>query len=189
MNDRSRCPDARYSTHHMGMGFELADEGEVYMICQGTGGGYGDVLEREPGGRRWRTSRPATSRTETAREIYFVVFDEETLAVDVEPRPSRRARPSGTPRTARGVPYAEFVEELGDRRATRRTCPTTARGARTTPSCTQRRWTTTDRPVAGPAHRRAAADLPAGPEPAGHPRPVAGASIAELEGPDADGCR
>ena len=39
---------ARYSTHHMGMGFELAEEGEVYMICQGTGGGYGDVLERDP---------------------------------------------------------------------------------------------------------------------------------------------
>jgi N-methylhydantoinase B/oxoprolinase/acetone carboxylase alpha subunit len=25
-----------------------SDEGEVYMICQGTGGGYGDVLERDP---------------------------------------------------------------------------------------------------------------------------------------------
>ena len=44
-------PDAQYSTHHMGMGFELADEGEVYMICQGSGGGYGDVLERDPNAR------------------------------------------------------------------------------------------------------------------------------------------
>ena len=47
MNTRP-FPEARYSTHHMGMGFELADEGEIYMICQGSGGGYGDVLEREP---------------------------------------------------------------------------------------------------------------------------------------------
>ena len=32
MNTRP-FPEARYSTHHMAMGFELADEGEIYMIC------------------------------------------------------------------------------------------------------------------------------------------------------------
>jgi hypothetical protein len=42
-----RSSSAR-AAHHMGMGFELADEGELYMICQGSGGGYGDVLERDP---------------------------------------------------------------------------------------------------------------------------------------------
>src|SRR5439155_6238954 len=47
MNERPLAA-ARYSTHHMGMGFELADEGELYMNCQGSGGGYGDVLERDP---------------------------------------------------------------------------------------------------------------------------------------------
>ena len=39
---------AKYTTHHMGMQFEIAKQGELYMICQGAGGGYGDPLERDP---------------------------------------------------------------------------------------------------------------------------------------------
>ena len=82
---------ARYSTHHMGMGFELADEGEVYMICQGTGGGYGDVLERDPEAVLADVEAGYLSR-ETAREIYFVVYEADTLAVDAE-----ATEPPGTP--------------------------------------------------------------------------------------------
>ncbi|RKZ71491.1 MAG: acetone carboxylase subunit alpha, partial [Gammaproteobacteria bacterium] len=40
--------NAKYSTHHMGLGFSLSKRGELYMISQGSGGGYGDVLERDP---------------------------------------------------------------------------------------------------------------------------------------------
>ena len=39
---------AHYGTYDMGMTFEPVQEGEVYMICQGSGAGYGDVLERDP---------------------------------------------------------------------------------------------------------------------------------------------
>src|SRR3546814_17489254 len=36
----------KYSSNDMGMTFEICNEGEIYMICQGSGGGYGAVLER-----------------------------------------------------------------------------------------------------------------------------------------------
>jgi hypothetical protein len=77
MNSRP-FPEARYSTHHMGMGFELADEGEVYMICQGSGGGYGDVLERDPEAVVADVAAGYLSH-QIAHEIYFVVYDEQNL--------------------------------------------------------------------------------------------------------------
>jgi len=107
MNDRP-FPDARYSTHHMGMGFELVDEGEVYMICQGAGGGYGDVLERDPNAVVTDVEAGYISH-QTARDIYFVVYDEENLAVDVAATEQARADERAA-RKARGVPYREFVK-------------------------------------------------------------------------------
>ncbi|HWY23609.1 MAG TPA: hydantoinase B/oxoprolinase family protein, partial [Nevskia sp.] len=47
MNERP-IPGGKYTSQDMGMTFELCQEGEIYMICQGSGGGYGDVLERDP---------------------------------------------------------------------------------------------------------------------------------------------
>jgi len=40
MNSKPFAGMPVYSTHHMGMGFELADEGEVYHDLPGAGGGY-----------------------------------------------------------------------------------------------------------------------------------------------------
>ena len=106
MNDRPFA-GARYSTHHMGMGFELADEGEVYMISQGSGGGYGDVLERDPDAVMADVEAGYLS-SQTAREIYFVVHDPDTLGVDVAgTRAARDAERQA--RLRRGRPYAEFV--------------------------------------------------------------------------------
>lgn len=102
-------PGARYSTHHMGMGFELADEGELYMICQGSGGGYGDVLERDPEAVMSDLEVDYISQR-TAREIYFVVYDEQTLAVDADATKAARAAEREA-RKQRGVPYAEFVQD------------------------------------------------------------------------------
>ena len=107
MNDQP-FPNARYSTHHMGMGFELVDEGEVYMISQGSGGGYGDVLERDPEAVVADVEAGYLSH-ETAREIYFVVYDEENLAVDATATEQARAAERNA-RKARGVPFAEFVK-------------------------------------------------------------------------------
>jgi acetone carboxylase, alpha subunit len=108
MNDRP-FPEARYSTHHMGMGFELAEEGELYMICQGSGGGYGDLLERDPEAVIQDLEADYIS-DRTAREIYFVVYDEETLGVDVEATQAAREA-ERTARRRRGIPYAEFVRK------------------------------------------------------------------------------
>jgi hypothetical protein len=99
---------ARYSTHHMGMGFELADEGEVYMICQGAGGGYGDVLERDPEAVMADVEAGYLS-SEAAREIYFVVHDPATLAVDTAGTEAARAAERQA-RLRRGRPYGEFVK-------------------------------------------------------------------------------
>ena len=107
MNSRPFA-DARYSTHHMGMGFELADEGEVYMICQGTGGGYGDVLERDPEAVMADVEAGYLS-SQAAREIYFVVHDPTTLGVDVEGTEAARAAERRA-RLDRGRPYDEFVK-------------------------------------------------------------------------------
>jgi hypothetical protein len=90
---------ARYSTHHMGMGFALADEGEVYMICQGTGCGYGDVLEREPEAVMADLEADYLS-SQVAREIYFVIHDPATLAVDTAGTEAARA----AERQARAAP-------------------------------------------------------------------------------------
>jgi acetone carboxylase, alpha subunit len=100
-------PEARYSTHHMGTGFELADEGEVYMICQGSGGGYGDVLDRDPESVLGDVAAGYLS-PETAREIYFVVYDEGNPTVDAEATTAARDAERAARKT-RGVPYAEFV--------------------------------------------------------------------------------
>ncbi len=100
---------ARYSTHHMGMAFELAEQGEVYMICQGSGGGYGDVLERDPDAVIADVEAGYLSG-ETAREIYFVVYDPDTLAVDVSATIAARAAERQA-RIQRGRPYREFVTE------------------------------------------------------------------------------
>lgn len=108
MNTRP-FPGARYSTHHMGMGFELADAGEIFMICQGSGGGYGDVLEREPEAVIADVEAGYLSPA-TARDIYFVVYDPDTLAVDVQATTAARDAEREA-RKQRGRPYAEFVAD------------------------------------------------------------------------------
>jgi acetone carboxylase alpha subunit len=102
-------PGARYSSHHMGLQLEFADPGELYMITQGSGGGYGDVLERDPElvAKDYLdgliSMRPVT-------EIYHVALDEQTGAVDVEA--TRKARDAvRAQRLADGTPYKDFVAE------------------------------------------------------------------------------
>ena len=79
------------------------------MICQGSGGGYGDVLERDPAAVVADVEAGYLSGA-TAREIYFVVYDPDTLAVDAEAtRAARDAERQA--RLGRGRPYQEFVSQ------------------------------------------------------------------------------
>ncbi len=106
MNERPFA-GAKYSTHHLGMQFEIVKQGEVYMIAQGAGGGFGDPLEREP------ESVMADLREDlisdwTAQNIYRVVYDARTRSVDAEATDRLRTQ-EREGRKKRGRPYDEFV--------------------------------------------------------------------------------
>ncbi len=107
MNERS-IEGAAYSTHDMGMTFELAAPGELYMMCQGSGGGYGDVLQREPE-RVMKDLEEDLISDRTARDIFHVAYDPATRLVDDAGTQAMRAAERKA-RLARGVPYDEFVQ-------------------------------------------------------------------------------
>jgi hypothetical protein len=93
----------------MGMTFELCNEGEIYMICQGSGGGYGDVLERDPALVMKDLAEDLMSH-ENARDIYKVVYDEKTLVVDEEA--TKKLRDDyRKERIRRGKPFDQFCTE------------------------------------------------------------------------------
>jgi acetone carboxylase alpha subunit len=108
MNDRT-FEGATYTTHHMGMQLEWVKPGELYMLTQGAGGGYGDVLERDPVSVA-NDYRDGLISRRTVERIYHVVVDETTRAVDADA--TRAARDAErAQRRRRGVPYAEFVKK------------------------------------------------------------------------------
>jgi N-methylhydantoinase B/oxoprolinase/acetone carboxylase alpha subunit len=107
MNERP-FEEATYSTHHMGLQLEFAQPGELYMITQGAGGGYGDVLDREPQSIA-EDYRNGLISMRTVQEIYHVVLDEATNAVDQAATEQARASERAM-RRKRGKPYAEFVK-------------------------------------------------------------------------------
>jgi len=100
---------ATYSTHHMGLQFELAQEGELYMITQGSGGGYGDVLERDPE-LVIKDLEADLISDYTARKIYGVVYDPKTFAVDIAATEKLRQKEREA-RKRRGVPFKKFVKK------------------------------------------------------------------------------
>jgi len=108
MNEQP-IPGGKYSTHDMGMTFELCQEGEIYMICQGSGGGYGDVLERDPQLVMKDLEEDLMSH-DIARDIYKVVYDEKTLLVDEEATTALR-QAYRKERIARGKPFDAFCAE------------------------------------------------------------------------------
>jgi hypothetical protein len=108
MNERP-IPGGKYTSTDMGMTFELCAEGEIYMICQGSGGGYGDVLERDPALVMKDLGEDLMSH-ENARDIYQVVYDERTLVVDAAATAAKRAA-YRKERIRRGKPFDQFVKE------------------------------------------------------------------------------
>jgi acetone carboxylase alpha subunit len=100
---------ARYSTHHMGLQFELCDRGELYMIMQGSGGGYGDVLERDPESVIRDIESNLLSH-EAARRVYKVVFNPDTLALDAAATQKARDAERAA-RKKRGMPYKDFCKQ------------------------------------------------------------------------------
>lgn len=113
MNERP-FPNATYSTHQAGMSFEVAKPGELYMITQGAGGGYGDALDRDPDAVV-NDLRDGLISPWTAREIYHVVVDEKTIDLDdktfvLDEKATAQARTDERKsRLDRALPYEEFV--------------------------------------------------------------------------------
>lgn len=99
---------AKYTTHHMGMGFEISKRGELFMISQGAGAGYGDLLERDPV-NVVKDIEEGLMSPEVAARLYKVVFDPKTLAIDFAATEQARDAERQA-RIARSVPYAEFVK-------------------------------------------------------------------------------
>lgn len=108
MNERP-FPNAVYTTHHTGLQFEIAKRGELYMITQGSGGGYGDVLERAPELVIKDLEEQLISH-ETARNIYKLVYNPETLVLDREGT-VRARQAERDARRKRGVPFKDFVKK------------------------------------------------------------------------------
>ncbi|MEZ5150063.1 hydantoinase B/oxoprolinase family protein [Rhodococcus zopfii] len=101
---------AEYITSHMGLQFDVAKDGELYMMSQGTGGGYGDPLERAPEDVVADLEIDRISG-KVAHDIYGVVYEPQTFVVDIAATDELRASMRRA-RIARGVPYAQFVEQF-----------------------------------------------------------------------------
>ncbi len=107
MNEQ-KIPGGTYIVQDAGMNFEACAEGEIYMICQGAGGGYGDVLERDPALVMKDVEEELLSPG-LASAIYKVAFNPDNLVVDEDETRELRDRERRA-RIARGMPFDEFVE-------------------------------------------------------------------------------
>ncbi|HEX6021723.1 MAG TPA: hydantoinase B/oxoprolinase family protein [Solirubrobacter sp.] len=98
---------------HQTRGIRVLQEGEVLAASTQGSGGYGDVLERDPAAVMEDLRNDAISDW-TARNVFCVAYDAETLIVDEEGtralRDAHRKR-----RLESGRPYAEFVAEWEQR--------------------------------------------------------------------------
>ena len=101
--------DASYTTHHMGMGFEISKRGEMFMISQGAGAGYGDLLERDPRAVIKDIEEGLISEG-VAESLYKVRFDHQTLAINHEGTRALRDK-ERKDRLSRGVPFAKFIKD------------------------------------------------------------------------------
>jgi N-methylhydantoinase B/oxoprolinase/acetone carboxylase alpha subunit len=108
MNERPFA-GAKYTSHHSGLQFEVANRGELYMITQGSGGGYGDVLERDPD-LVIRDLEEELISHETARLIYHIVYNPETLLLDREATEQARSAERAS-RKKRGLPFRKFCAQ------------------------------------------------------------------------------
>jgi N-methylhydantoinase B/oxoprolinase/acetone carboxylase alpha subunit len=99
---------------HQTRGIRILQEGDVLAASTQGSGGYGDVLERDP------QAVIADLRADlisdwTARQVYAVVYDSETLLVD-EHATGELRREHRERRLAKGRPYSKFAADWEQRR-------------------------------------------------------------------------
>ncbi|WP_078427663.1 hydantoinase B/oxoprolinase family protein [Alkalihalobacterium alkalinitrilicum] len=100
---------AEYTTHHRGLQYEIVNEGEIYMLSQGAGGGYGDVLDRDPN-LVIKDLEDGLISEYVAKNIYHVAYDESSFILNKEETEERR-RVEREARKKRGVPFGEFAKQ------------------------------------------------------------------------------
>ena len=92
----------------------IVKKGEVITSSTQGAGGYGDILERPPEKVMEDVAGKAITHW-TAKNVYKVVYDEETLKVGGE-ETERLRKAEREARLARGKPYHEFVKEWSGKR-------------------------------------------------------------------------
>lgn len=107
MNERP-FEDATYTTGPMALKFDLAKRGELFMISQGTGGSFGDCLQRDPELIVNDLDEDRISH-DVAWRIYRMVYDKDTLIVDKEAT-DRAREEERQARIKRSVPFDDFCK-------------------------------------------------------------------------------
>jgi hypothetical protein len=101
--------DGDYTTWDLGLQQELAEEGEVYWMTQGAGGGLGDPIERDPESVLEDFEKELISGW-VLENIYHVAYDEDTMLVNEEETEALRDA-KREERLEEGVPFDEFVDD------------------------------------------------------------------------------
>jgi N-methylhydantoinase B/oxoprolinase/acetone carboxylase alpha subunit len=104
-----KIPGGEYLVTDAGLNFEPCKEGEIYMICQGAGGGYGDVLDRDPSMIMKDLEEELISH-DVARDIYKIEFNSDNLIMDEAQTKISRDKERKA-RIARGIPYDKFIAD------------------------------------------------------------------------------
>lgn len=99
----------RVGLHDIAMGVRPFPAGDTLYFGVGGGGGYGDVLEREPQAVM-RDLRDQRMTHQAAREIYHVVYDPDSLRVD-EAATARRRDAVRAERLRLSRPFHEFQRD------------------------------------------------------------------------------
>jgi acetophenone carboxylase len=88
---------------------DMFQEGDIIACTSGGGGGYGDVLERDPE-LVIKDLKDGKISHSVAQNVYKVVYDPKTLIFDTDKTGELRQREREA-RKIRGVPYHEFEKE------------------------------------------------------------------------------
>ena len=93
---------------------ELFEEGDMIIHSVGAGGGYGDVLERDPEAVLGDWMEGAIT-LDVAEQVYHVAIDAESASID-RAKTGKRRRAERRKRLAKARPFDEFIAEWRRRR-------------------------------------------------------------------------
>jgi N-methylhydantoinase B/oxoprolinase/acetone carboxylase alpha subunit len=108
-----RAIQGRYATHAPESGTERYGPDDILVLSRGSGGGYGDVLERQPEAVLDDLGAGIISQR-VAAEIYRVVVDDRGQLDQAATEASRRA--ARAERLRAGRPWPEFMADWSRRR-------------------------------------------------------------------------